>query len=166
MDRPFFSIVIASYNDKKNLRFCLSSIGEQKFYDYEILISDGGSTDGTLEYLSSGEIANLAWFKSEADLGIYDALNMAFRQAQGEWLLVLGADDRLLDRHALSRAADLIIQFRKPPAIAYGDLFISSGGRGTFKTYPDFNVFKDKYWGGGVYSSPISFRKCSVFDQC
>lgn len=152
-----FSIVIATYNVKSNLEVCLQSIRGQVFQDYEILISDGGSTDGTPEYLSSGEIDKLAWFKSEPDSGIYAALNAGFKHVSGKWILVLGSDDILADPEALLRAASLISNVKGNPGIVYSDLFISDSRKITLKVYPEFEEFKAKYWGGGFIHHQTAF---------
>ena len=156
-DSIFFSIVIATYNVKIDLEICVNSIQSQSFLNYELLISDGGSSDGTLEYISSGAIANLAWYKSEPDTGIYDALNIALDHISGNWVLVMGADDRLADPEALSRAYNQISRLRVNAGIVYSDLFISGNKGVVLKKYPAFAEFERKYNGGAFIHHQTAF---------
>ncbi|MDP3759112.1 MAG: glycosyltransferase [Ramlibacter sp.] len=156
-DRVFFSIVIASYNVKDDLIACIESIQNQIFSDYELLISDGGSIDGTSEYISSTPIANLAWYKSASDNGIYDALNIAIEHTSGKWILILGADDRLADSDALVRAHRQINRLGVTLGIAYSDLFISSHKGVVLKKYPELDEFERRYRGGAFIHHQSAF---------
>ena len=153
----FFSIVIASYNVKSELVSCIESIQQQSFSDYEVLISDGGSADGTSEYLESGAITKLTWCKSAPDLGIYYALNIALDHVSGKWVLVLGADDRLADPDALMRAYTQINRLGADAGIAYSDLFISRDNGVVLKKYPKFDVFEREYNGGAFIHHQTAF---------
>src|SRR6476661_5344193 len=90
------SIVMATFNALHYLPECLESIRRQAFRDLEIIVQDGGSTDGTINYLKLQTDLPMKLFV-EPDKGIYDALNKAVLKAGGKWLLFLGADDRLLE---------------------------------------------------------------------
>lgn len=99
---PKLSIVIATWNAARTLDRCLRSIAGQEFTNWELLISDGGSTDGTVELIEKNEPL-VAWWHSRGDAGIYDAWNEALVRARGEYVCFLGADDVWADRGALSR---------------------------------------------------------------
>jgi glycosyltransferase involved in cell wall biosynthesis len=105
--RPRLSILIATWQAAATLEACLKSVFEQEFDDWELLIADGASTDGTADILRENE-ARFAWWASEKDKGIYDAWNKALARARGEYVCFLGADDALADRGALSRLFDAI----------------------------------------------------------
>lgn len=89
------TVIIPSYNAEKYIAGCLESIFNLDFLSIEIIVMDGGSTDKTLEILSQYNNNILRW-KSEPDLGIYDAMNKGISIASGRWLYFMGADDRLL----------------------------------------------------------------------
>lgn len=90
------SIIIATYNASKTLRRCLESIVSQMTEECELLVIDGGSTDGTQDIIQ--EFSNhVAYTISEKDKGIYDAWNKGIRATKGEWIMFIGADDVLLD---------------------------------------------------------------------
>ena len=89
------SIVIATYNAGKTLGNCLNSIVPQLTDDVELVIVDGGSKDNTNLIIES--FGNkIAFHLSEPDKGIYDAWNKGVKNAKGEWIMFVGADDVLL----------------------------------------------------------------------
>lgn len=110
------SIIIVTYNAEKFLQNCLDSIYIQAYPFIEIIVMDGGSTDGTVEILR-GNSDKLAFWKSEKDTGIYDAMNKALAHVQGEWIYFIGADDTLTpDFSALAE------ELQDPQMIYYGSV--------------------------------------------
>jgi len=98
---PSVSIVIAVKNAAATLDGCLKSCIEQDYEPKELIVIDGGSTDGSLEKIRAHASA-LAYFVSEPDRGIYHAWNKALKLIQGEWVCFLGADDYWLKPTSLS----------------------------------------------------------------
>jgi glycosyltransferase involved in cell wall biosynthesis len=105
---PFFSIITASLNYGDRLVRTLESIRAQTFANFEHIAIDGGSIDGTLDILKRYEGLYPLYWISEPDRGIADALNKAVALASGRYLLVLHADDRLLDCRVLDQVQRLI----------------------------------------------------------
>lgn len=101
MIAPRLSIIIATWNAGGTLERCLNSIIEQSSQDWELLISDGGSTDDTISLVERYS-KHIAWFRSEKDNGIYDAWNSALEHAKGEYVCFLGADDAFHSPSVLS----------------------------------------------------------------
>ncbi|MFA7062339.1 MAG: glycosyltransferase family 2 protein [Pedobacter sp.] len=91
---PVISVIIATYNAAKTLRCCLESIVKQKNEYIELLVIDGGSSDGTQDILDEYR-SQINLIISEPDNGIYDAWNKGIVHARGEWILFIGADDTL-----------------------------------------------------------------------
>lgn len=89
---PTISVVVAVYNGAKTLQRCIDSVVEQSWSNKELIIVDGGSTDGTVEMLEA-EDGKIAYWESKPDRGIYHAWNKALDHAEGEWICFLGADD-------------------------------------------------------------------------
>ena len=99
--RPQVSVVIATFNAAAVLEPCLEGLFDQVGVSLEVLVADGGSTDGSREMVERfGQ--RLAWYDSRPDEGIYDAWNRALGHARGEWVMFLGADDRLASSHAVA----------------------------------------------------------------
>lgn len=92
MRSPLFSIITAVFNGAKTLETTIASVTAQTCRDFEYLVVDGGSTDGTLELLrKAGD--QVTWWSSAPDKGVYDAFNRGLAQARGTWIAFLGADD-------------------------------------------------------------------------
>ncbi len=83
------------------LRESLASVWAQRSATRELIVVDGASTDGTPEWLEQ-ERHRIDIVVSEPDGGIYDAMNKGIAAARGEWVLFLGADDRLVGDMVLS----------------------------------------------------------------
>jgi len=104
-----FSIIICTYNSKEKLPKTLDSILAQNFSDYEVVVIDGVSTDGTVEVIKKYEkifLNRLRWI-SEKDRGIYEAMNKGVRMARGKFLNVVGAGD-WLEADALKKISEEI----------------------------------------------------------
>jgi putative colanic acid biosynthesis glycosyltransferase len=107
---PFFSIITVVYNDLDGLRRTEASIRRQTETDFEWRVVDGGSTDGTAEFLRSLDLPYLYW-TSERDHGIYDAMNKGTAGASGRYLVYMNGGDAFKDdlclsevRHCLERS--------------------------------------------------------------
>lgn len=94
------SIIIVVYNGAATLSNAIDSVLEQTYQNFELLVVDGGSTDGTIAILKKHSHPNFYW-KSEPDKGIYDAMNKGIQQANGEWVYFLGCDDSFYDNTIL-----------------------------------------------------------------
>lgn len=101
------SIISANFNGAEYLASCISSVALQSNIDFEHIIIDGGSSDGSVEILKNAD-DKLAYWCSEPDTGIADAMNKGISQASGEWLLFIHADDQLLNENVLSKAMDIL----------------------------------------------------------
>lgn len=91
---PDITVITATYNASKVLPGLIDSLRSQTDQDFEWIVVDGASTDGTVELVEAAGDVVTRWV-SEPDFGIYHALNKALGLATGEYYLVLGADDRL-----------------------------------------------------------------------
>ncbi len=100
------SVIVPRKNPGERLRDALASIWAQVDVSLEVIVIDGGSTDGSREWLET-ERRRIAVLISEPDRGIYDAMNKGIAAAHGDWLLFLGADDRLVGTTVLSQALTL-----------------------------------------------------------
>lgn len=101
------SVISANFNGAAHLASCIDSVARQANIDCEHIIIDGGSSDGSVAILKNAE-DKLAYWCSEPDAGIADAMNKGISKASGEWLLFLHADDELLDENVLSKAMDIL----------------------------------------------------------
>jgi glycosyltransferase involved in cell wall biosynthesis len=97
MEKPFFSVVIATFNVADKILDTLKSLEAQTFDSFELIIVDGLSTDNTIEVIKQN-YPKCAYLVSEKDNGIFDAWNKALKKSKANWVLFLGAGDMLLPR--------------------------------------------------------------------
>ena len=96
------SIIIPSFNSISLLPHALESILTQSFNDFEVVIMDNCSTDGTIKLIENySAVDKRIQFYSEKDYGIYDAMNKGIKNAKGEWLFFMGSDDSFYDQDVL-----------------------------------------------------------------
>ena len=103
---PSVSVVVATLNAAGTLAACIDSVEAQEGVSVELLVIDGGSTDGTVQLLETNDGAIAHWV-SEPDRGVYHAWNKALGRATGRWVCFLGADDRLAQPDTLKTLVDL-----------------------------------------------------------
>lgn len=113
------SVITVVYNNRATVAAALESALAQTHDDVELVVIDGGSTDGTLEVLQ-GYAGRIAVLVSEPDRGIYDALNKGVHRASGDVVGFLHSDDLYADDEVLSRVATALAD--KCAAAVYGDL--------------------------------------------
>jgi glycosyltransferase involved in cell wall biosynthesis len=90
---PLVSIIIVTFNAIEKLRLTIENIMTLESDNYEIVVQDGASKDGTAEYLATLD-SRVRW-QSESDRGIYDAMNRAIDRARGKYLWFINAGDRI-----------------------------------------------------------------------
>jgi glycosyltransferase involved in cell wall biosynthesis len=106
--RPFFTIITVVRNGSDTLQRCINSIKSQKYKDFEYLIIDGASSDGTLEIVrGNDDVISLA--VSEKDRGLYFAMNKGLELARGKYVGILNADD-IYYPETLELVRDVIIK--------------------------------------------------------
>ena len=113
---PLFSIITVTWNAADTIGPTLESVQRQTSRDYEMLIIDGASTDGTLSIVHQASIAALRVF-SEPDNGLYDAMNKGIARARGRYIVFLNAGDAFADDAVLARLARLAAN---NPGVIYG----------------------------------------------
>jgi len=114
-----FSIITVVYNAKEAIKDTVKSIQNQIYKNFEHIIIDGASTDGTMEYIKSLDFNNIRYI-SEKDNGIYDAMNKGIKHANGEYFLFLNAGDKFASNDILDKIANKIEKLEIQPKIIYG----------------------------------------------
>lgn len=102
-----FSIITINYNNEKGLRKTIESVIQQKFLDYEYIVIDGGSTDGSIEVIKEFE-RHISYWVSEKDNGIYNAMNKGIRVSKGDYLNFMNSGDMFYTDNVLSIIATAI----------------------------------------------------------
>ena len=114
---PLISIITVTFNAEKVLEPTLRSVGSQTFKDYEHIIIDGQSSDGTLSLASRYNNLQLQ-IHSKPDKGIYHGMNRGLKYARGKYVLFLNAGDRFASSDTLAKYAEAAAE---NPDIIYGD---------------------------------------------
>lgn len=132
---PQISIITINFNNKEGLINTLKSVKSQSYTDYEHIIIDANSTDGSKEVIAEykNENPHLAYWVSEPDKGIYNGMNKGILQAKGEYLLFINSGDYLVDE-SLSKVQCLLTG----QDLIYGNLyFISATGEKRLQIFPE-----------------------------
>jgi len=104
-DKAMVSIITVVYNGKEYMEETILSVINQSYANIEYLIIDGASEDGTLNIIRKYE-DKIAYWKSEPDSGIYDAMNKGIALATGEWVCFINCGDRFFSNDTLASVLD------------------------------------------------------------
>lgn len=99
---PKLSIVTVSYNCVQEIENTILSVINQDYPNLEYIIIDGGSTDGTIDVIKKYE-SKLAYWVSEPDKGLYDAMNKGIVRSTGEWVTMRNCGDPFAEKDSLSK---------------------------------------------------------------
>lgn len=159
------SLILTTYNCAENLKGTLMSIEEQDYPDIEVVIKDGGSTDGTLDVIRdyADHSRYLVKWISEKDNGIYDAMNKGFPLSTGE--IVAFFNDRFYRRDAVSRIVQVIIRMDPADGRMYdgvhADLIYAENG----KTVRYWKMGKGTIQQGWMPAHPTLYLWRSVYEK-
>lgn len=160
------SLLVTTYNVKNNLKITLESIEQQDYPAIEVIIVDGQSTDGTLDLIREfavrhadmGASCFVNWI-SEADEGLYDAMNKAFRMSSGDIIAV--CNDRLCTPDAVTKLVRAIGQGGEDCVGAHADLVYVEGER----VVRCWHMGEGKLADGWLPGHPTLFLKREVYEK-
>lgn len=177
------SIITATYNSAGTLASTFESILAQTYTDYEVLVIDGASTDGTQEIVEqyAPRFGEKLRFVSEPDRGLYDAMNKGLRLSQGDIVGLLNSDDFYSSPDVLQR---IVTAFRQSEVDAvYGDvIYVSPDDTskilrhyssrpfrpwlmrlGFMPAHPSFYCKREHYLRHGLFD--LSYKVAADFEQ-
>jgi glycosyltransferase involved in cell wall biosynthesis len=166
------SIITINRNNAEGLEKTLRSVAAQSFREFEYIVIDGASTDGSVEVIKRYEtqFAHLKWV-SEPDKGIYNAMNKGIRMASGDYIQILNSADCLATDDVTEQ---MLVALEKAdyPSILYGNMV---------KCFPDGHRMVDKSFAGqeitmlGMYTGTLNhdpayirrdlFEKYGLYDE-
>ena len=111
------TIITVCYNSAATISSCINSVLSQDYKNIEYIIIDGGSSDTTTDIIES--YGNQVTWKSEADSGIYDAMNKGVKAASGEIIAFLNSDDFYPDSNIVTKVVSC---FNQNVDFVYGDV--------------------------------------------
>lgn len=115
------SVITVVFNAEKYLESTIESVIGQTNGNYELIIIDGGSKDGTLNIIQKYK-PNISYWISEPDKGLYDAMNKGLKAATGDYVWYINAGDKLYDENTLENLIE--IAGRTKADILYGETMI------------------------------------------
>ena len=101
-----FSIITVCYNDKEGLQKTIKSVVKQSSVNYEYIIIDGGSTDGSVDVIKKFS-SKINYWISEPDKGVYSAMNKGINVAKGEYTIFMNAGDTFYSNNILEKVDNL-----------------------------------------------------------
>lgn len=113
------SIITVTFNCQGSIESTINSILMQDFSNFELIIIDGASTDGTLNVINKYK-RRIKCIVSEPDNGIFDAMNKGIERAAGDFVLFMNSGDTFVNNHVLS-----LINFDKEYGVIYGNMVIN-----------------------------------------
>lgn len=154
-----FSIITINLNNLRGLRKTMESVLSQTNNQYEWIVIDGGSTDGSVELIKEHQ-DNITYWVSEPDNGIYHAMNKGIREAKGDYLLFLNSGDYLVNSTVLRDVFDA----NRSEDIVYG--LVESEIEGRIQILTCFSAKDDITLGDFYYHylpHQATFFKSSLF---
>jgi glycosyltransferase involved in cell wall biosynthesis len=132
---PAVSVIMSVYNGLPYVRETVDSIAAQTFQDWEMVINDNASEDGTKEYLEqrARDDPRIRFFPSAVNLGCADGYNRAFAESRGRWIAIIDADDRALPKR-LERQLAFVAQYPDIKVASCLSYYIDERGKRVGKT--------------------------------
>lgn len=159
---PLVSIIVPSYQQAVFLREAIDSILAQDYSPIEVLVLDGGSTDGTREILQS--YGGRIWFRSGPDGGQCQAINEGFRKSRGAIVAWLNSDDFYYPGAVAHAVAAL--QANPKAALVYGDGNLAARDGSVMWRFPDtvpFNLWRLANVTDYILQPTVFFRREALF---
>lgn len=163
MQTPWLTVVTASFNMLDELRQTVDSVALFAGHGVEHVIVDGGSSDGTKDFLAS--LAPAVCAISEPDDGIADALNKGVAVARGEWILVLQAGDTFVDGEVLERIRNFLTE--PYDIVAFDVVLTRSDGSSSLRKAREFewlSEFKMTCPHQGMFCRRTLYERIGGFD--
>lgn len=126
------SIITINHNNREGLLKTINSVKQQSFTDYEWIVIDGGSQDGSRQLIEENK-THFAYWVSEPDKGIYNAMNKGIAQAKGDYILFLNSGDVLTSNDILT---DVCLYLTSDIVVGY----VSSNGQTAGLRHQDFSI--------------------------
>ncbi len=156
---PYISIITVNYNNAVGLKKTMESVLNQSYDNYEYIVVDGDSTDGSKDVLNSFDNSDLIAV-SERDTGIYNAMNKGIRKARGTYVLFLNSGDHFHSEKVLEEA---VPHLEKETSFVGFDLILDKDSGQEIKTHPE-KIALSYLLTRTVYH-PSTFIRRELFDK-
>lgn len=157
-EQPLISIITVNLNDVEGLKRTMTSVFEQTWQDFEYLVIDGGSKDGSEELIKEHK-DQLNYWVSEQDSGIYNAMNKGIKAATGEYLLFLNSGDHLFNNDVLRENTHHLGFYD----LIYFNIQVGGKEMSEIVSYPKELRFSDLYFSS--LGHPSTFIRKELFEE-
>jgi len=154
------SLISISYNSESTISKTFQSVKNQSFNNYEYLLIDGGSKDGTLNIAKEQD--HISKIVSEADKGIYDALNKGIKNTTGEIIGFLNSDDTFFDEKSLQ---NIYNAFDDNIDCIFGDLIYTDVNENIKRVWKGSAFIKGAFKKGWMPAHPTFYCRRSVYEK-
>lgn len=158
LKKPLISIITVNLNDLEGLKRTMTSVLEQTWQEFEFIVIDGASTDGSREYLESHN-NEIDYRVSEKDSGIYNAMNKGIIAATGEYLLFLNSGDHFYNERVLEQYYKMITDYD----LIYFNINVIEDKKEYIRYFPKNLVFS--YFAKFTLPHQATFIKSSLFEK-
>ncbi len=155
---PKLTIITINYNNLEGLKRTVESVLNQTWQEFEYIVIDGGSNDGSAEYIES-QSEHIDYWVSEPDKGIYNAMNKGIAKARGEYLLFLNSGDHLYSAKVLEENYGKIADFD----LIYFNIQNIGVNFSKIISYPAILRFSDLYF--DILSHQATFFRKDLFGR-
>ena len=154
------SLISISYNSENSISDTFNSVKTQSIDNYEYLLIDGGSIDGTLNVAKDQD--HISKIVSEPDKGIYDALNKGIKNSNGEIIGFLNSDDTFYDENSLQHIVDA---FDDNTDCVFGDLIYTDKNERVKRVWKGSEFKKGAFKKGWMPAHPTFYCRRSVYEK-
>jgi glycosyltransferase involved in cell wall biosynthesis len=153
------SVITVNLNNRDGLNKTIRSVINQTFTDYEYIVIDGGSIDGSIDVIKESE-KKINYWVSEPDNGIYSAMNKGIHKARGEYLLFLNSGDWLVNNEVLFK----VFKESQTADIIYGHMHFASDGKLSLRRAAEEHQLSLSYFFNNSLCHPATFIARRLFD--
>jgi acetyltransferase-like isoleucine patch superfamily enzyme len=159
--QPSITIITVVFNAVNIIEPTILSVINQTYENIEYIIIDGGSTDGTVEIIKKYS-DKISYWISEADKGIYDAMNKGIEIATGEWINFMNAGDSFVNRNVLNNVFGNAINYATSDVV-YGNAIMHKTNKSIMHIHanPDSN----RQWKGPTFRHGAMFTRTHLHRQ-
>ncbi len=156
-----FSIITPSFRNSNWLKLCIASVADQESIDFEHIVQDAGSDDGTLDWLPQDRRVKAF---VEKDNGMYDAVNRGYQRAQGDLLAYLNCDEQYLPG-ALKAVQDFFDQHPQVDVALAGTIVVDGAGNYTCHRHSLVPDARHVWFRFPVLTSSVFLRRRVIHDR-
>jgi len=162
-NQPTISFITSVMNGARTMERLLESLAVQSNRNFEQVVIDGGSTDGTVDILKKYD-QSIAYWESEPDRGVFHAWNKALAHTRGKWVCFLGADDYLWKPGILDLVVPILDEEQEKFSVIYGitNVVDATGAFRRALGQPWEQAYRDFFWNMS-FPNPSTFWQQELF---